>query len=375
MHGYVYVEPFELRKEFAIRLRAFPDWTAGVPLDGVLDKSHQARIQFEVAKILSESCPLEIDGAPLKLQLDSIRFVQVEPIAGVIPDERAAIPVREAQIAAGFGAPLRGYPNEVSVHWNLFPSDPATKVLLSFVARGGKSSVYPTKASPLLKWAVPKKKEVGELIPIPKVSLVQPSTAVHLPFFTMLFAVLAVLCGLAGRLLRGTPKLFAGSAAALFLVGAVAFWAVSGLSLRASDSRSQPLSTKDADALVHALLKNIYASFDYREESEIYDVLARSVSGNLLEKIYLDVRRGLELEQKGGPRVKINHVDLRSCQVERVKNGDGLRADAEWVAVGDITHWGHIHTRLNKYRAWLTIQPIDSTWKVIDIEIVEESRI
>lgn len=374
VHGYVYVEPFELRKEFAIRLRAFPEWTAGAPLEGTLDKARQAKILYEIAKTLNESCPLEVDGTPLKLGLDSIRFVRVEAEAGVLPDERTEIPVREAQIAARFASAMKGYPNEVAIHWNLFAADPSVRALLSFVSAAGRTAVYPTRANPTQKWLVAKKKDAGELLPVPALQLAKPAASVRVPFFTVVFGMLAVVCGLAGRVAHGNPKVFAGTASALFLILALAAWAVAGMPWRSSNPEIPLVAEKDADALVHALLRNIYASFDYRDESQIYDTLALSVQGNLLEKIYLEVRRGLELEGQGGPRVKINHIDLRSCQMEPAENG-GLRADAEWVAVGDITHWGHIHTRLNKYRAWLTLQPVDSTWKVTDIEIVEEGRI
>jgi hypothetical protein len=40
-----------------------------------------------------------------------------------------------------------------------------------------------------------------------------------------------------------------------------------------------------------------------------------------------------------------------------------------------VVHWGHSHTRLNKYHAWITIKPVDGTWKVTNLEIVEEGRI
>lgn len=373
VHGYVYVEAFELRKEFAVRLRSFPGWTAEVPLDGVLEKSHQARILFQVAKTLAESCPLEVDGTPLPLELDVIRFVRVEPEAGVVADEREQIPVQEAQVAAVFGSALRAYPNEISVHWNLFAPDPAP-VLLSFVSGAGKSSVFPTRENPTQKWAVPKEKDAGVLLPVPQVQLAPPASVLQIPFFTLLFAGLAVVSGIAGRLFRGTLKILAGSAAVFFLVFSLASWAVAGFPVRATDPAHEPLTPQTADTLVHALIRNIYSSFDYREESRIYDTLEQSVHGSLLEKIYIDVRRGLELEENGGPRVKINHIDLRNCQVEPVGGNGGLRADAEWVAVGDVTHWGHIHTRLNKYHAWLTIEPIESTWKVVDIEIIEEAR-
>lgn len=374
VHGYVYVEAFELRKEFAIRLSSFPDWTAGVPLDGLIDKARQATILLQTARTLAESCPLEVDGAPLALELDAVRFVRVEPEAGVVADEREEIPVQEAQVAVVFGAPLRAPPSELSIHWNLFPAGPGN-AHLSFVSGSTRASVYPTRENPTQKWAVPKEADAGALLPVPQVAIQPPAQAFRVPFFTLLAGGLALLCGIAGRFTSGHRKVFAGTAAALFLTAAVAAWAVAGFSLRSEDPAREAVPADTAAELVHALLRNIYTSFDYRDESRIYDTLAQSVQGKLLEQIYLDVRRGLELEEKGGPRVKINHIDLRTCQVEPVEDGQALRADAEWVAVGDVTHWGHLHTRLNKYRAWLTLVPVDSTWKVSSVEIVEEGRL
>ena len=38
-------------------------------------------------------------------------------------------------------------------------------------------------------------------------------------------------------------------------------------------------------------------------------------------------------------------------------------------------HWGHIHTRVNRYDAVITIEPVDGVWKITDIEVVEEKRV
>ena len=62
-------------------------------------------------------------------------------------------------------------------------------------------------------------------------------------------------------------------------------------------------SKKDAEAILTPLLRNVYRAFDHRSESEIYDVLARSVDGELLRKLYLETIQALTLEGREGTRV------------------------------------------------------------------------
>ena len=56
-----------------------------------------------------------------------------------------------------------------------------------------------------------------------------------------------------------------------------------------------------AAILVEGLLRDVYRAFDHRDEERIYDTLARSVTGELLERTYLEVRQGLVLANQGEP--------------------------------------------------------------------------
>ena len=38
-------------------------------------------------------------------------------------------------------------------------------------------------------------------------------------------------------------------------------------------------------------------------------------------------------------------------------------------------HWGHIHQRRNQYDAELTIEPLDGTWKITGLELLDEVRL
>jgi len=134
------------------------------------------------------------------------------------------------------------------------------------------------------------------------------------------------------------------------------------------------LSNDAADEVVTGLLHNVYRAFDFRDEEKIYDVLERSVDGDLLAQIYLETRRGLELANQGGARAKVKEIEVIDLDTEQADQG-GFTARATWNVAGSVGHWGHIHQRQNQYQAILRIQPIDGEWKMTGLEILEERRL
>lgn len=106
------------------------------------------------------------------------------------------------------------------------------------------------------------------------------------------------------------------------------------------------LSDATANNVVADLLHNVYRAFDYRAEEDIYDVLDKSNSGDLLTDIYLQTRRGLELENQGGAR-KVKQIDLVEMTARPATDG-GFLAHVTWVVGGSVGHWGHLHERRNK---------------------------
>ena len=43
--------------------------------------------------------------------------------------------------------------------------------------------------------------------------------------------------------------------------------------------------------------------------------------------------------------------------------------------MGKVGHWGHVHSRQNRYDAIVTIKPVAGAWKVVDLELLEEKRL
>ncbi len=136
------------------------------------------------------------------------------------------------------------------------------------------------------------------------------------------------------------------------------------------------LDDPQATALLETLLKNVYRAFDFREEEDVYDKLAISVMGDLLADVYLENRRSFVVQAAGGAQAKVQEVNVRNASAERLDDSPlryALRG--QWTAMGTVGHWGHVHTRQNLYDAIVTIEAVDGTWKITELEVIEENRI
>jgi len=128
--------------------------------------------------------------------------------------------------------------------------------------------------------------------------------------------------------------------------------------------------------IVERILENIYRSFDYHEEERIYDNLAQSVKGDLLEEIYLEVCRDLDLRSEENMRVTMDVVDLRRFLLEgSTRSGASFESEVEWVVIGSVTHWGHTHQRRNLHRARIKIEAGDGIWKIAQIITRKKERL
>jgi hypothetical protein len=140
-------------------------------------------------------------------------------------------------------------------------------------------------------------------------------------------------------------------------------------------SKVRTPSGQDAAPTIHALLYNVYRSLDFRNEEVVFDRLAQSLSGDVLERVYLEMRKGLRLENQGGARVRVREVELLEVVPAQAEKSGTLRYRTKWNATGSVGHWGHIHMRTNQYDAWITLAHIRGQWKIADIEILEEHRV
>ena len=140
-------------------------------------------------------------------------------------------------------------------------------------------------------------------------------------------------------------------------------------------SRVRAPSGEEAAPTIHALLYNIYRALDFRDEEIVFDRLAQSLSGDVLERVYLEMRKGLRLKNQGGARVRVREVDLLEVVPTEADAPRTLCYRTRWNATGSVGHWGHTHMRTNQYDAEVTLAPIKGQWKIADIEILQEERV
>jgi hypothetical protein len=129
----------------------------------------------------------------------------------------------------------------------------------------------------------------------------------------------------------------------------------------------------EAKALITQLLKNTYRAFDFRTEEAIYDKLAICNDRALLQKIYLQTRKSMAIENQGGIEARVNEVFV--TKVEEAPASGEMAFQCNWIVRGEVGHWGHIHRRTNQYDAIIRLVPIGGVWKMHDLEIIQEVRL
>jgi hypothetical protein len=135
----------------------------------------------------------------------------------------------------------------------------------------------------------------------------------------------------------------------------------------------------EAGEIFAALHRNVYRAFDYETEDAIYDALAQSVSGELLDEVYNDVYQGLILREEGGAICKIEQIEILDSSMVSMPDHDSenpqFKMSCSWRVLGLVEHWGHAHRRINEYRAVYTLTFSGDKWKISDVEMNDQKRI
>lgn len=138
-------------------------------------------------------------------------------------------------------------------------------------------------------------------------------------------------------------------------------------------------SDEQAAAIFEPLHDNLYKAFDYGSEGEIYDALERSVSGPLLESLYIQVYNSLVQAEQGGMLGIVTGVEPLGLSVRSISTDDQGRARIEarhrWSVEGTVYHWGHSHTRVHEYEADYTIAALGQGWRIVGQQMLEQRRV
>jgi hypothetical protein len=366
MSGFIYVEPFEVRKEIIARPKDLQRWIdLGLEGKTTIPVDMQAGIKEKVAAFLAEHQPLTINGEASTGILDSINFLKRTLTSSRVIDPPEPLQLDAAIIGAIFVYPQQGLPQTVTMDWDLW-DDRIQRVPVSAVDQAGPLPSFLDPSWRLLEWEnfltnpiVPTLMAIDS--PTPQW---QALLAKSLPLLAVL--VLLSLWWLSQAIKSKQSKGLATVVSILVLALCLAAIVL---------GKSSKPDPEQARAIVSNLLHNIYRAFDYRDESDIYDTLSRSVNGELLTDIFLETKRSLVLANQGGARAKVKNVLLDGIELKANDTDNSFTVIADWTVNGSVGHWGHIHQRSNRYQALFSIAVDEQQWKLQTMTVLQEERL
>ena len=377
---------FELREDrvrvLATPNLAFVDFVSELPREreDYLAPEEEGGAQLVVEELIEEHLKVRVDG--LDRRFETVEFL-VEP-----GDPNIALYPRfgaraSTKLRLELEAPLDEVPTRLSLTWSAFPPDlklfkpeNAPPMAISAQLNDGLFD-YPlqfTVEEPEYVW-VGLLRDPGEaLLPVPDPA---PARPVRVPLLSMALALLAL------------------AQLSLFLVNRqrpvrrlliTAVLVVSSLQVSESllietpfTTAPEPPTEADARAIFEPLHRNVYTAFAFDSESDIYDALAGSVGGELLDSMYVQVFRSLKLPDEGHGLARVQEVRHRNTTLESSGVLPGTQRPsftvrAQWEVDGSITHFGHSHERTNEYDARFTVAMgagEAGAWRLVGHELLE----
>ncbi len=325
-----------------------------------------------------------IDGVRVLPVLEKLKFIPY--IVPGMSDSPLNYPP-DVEITLAY--PTKGRPRQVTMVWELFPQDPtraafglpsAVEVMAEIDAYDQNKVIFFTADEPEYTWHYSSKPARKRVRPV--IATFEPRT---IPVPLVSLAVL--LAGGLGLLtMRFAPAMrkSRGPAIGLLVVALLAAGFTRGYYVKRVpvpwERQVEIPDNQRAIELFQTLQRNVYRAFDYKSESDIYDVLAQSVDGDLLDQLYNEVYQSLILRDQGGAVARVESVRFLETSVVSTGVEPGTRIAAfkvrsRWRVRGVVRHWGHAHRRTNEYSALFTVAQRGNAWKITGVENIEQRRI
>jgi hypothetical protein len=374
--SFLYVEPYEVRHEILTRVKDLAEWMdLGLRGERFIEVDELEPLKQRIGEFLLTKNPVTVDGAALKPILDRTDYVTVGLTGIRILEVPERLEIASAIVGVIVTYITDGMPQQVSVDWELF-TDQIQRVPATAIDPAGPLMTYVVPEGSVHTWTNFLKNY--ELPTVQKINVAGSLGELRLPIASTICLVGFV--GAAGwtwvrARSRRSTRVPLVTGIFLLAVGAAAY-PFAQVTIGRPALMAGELEDERAVALLQTLLKNVYRAFDFREEEDVYDKLALSVSGDLLTDIYLQNRRSMAIQQAGGAQAKIKEVVVEAARAEAVDGEELTYAlHGTWTALGSVGHWGHVHQRKNRYQAVVTVAAQGDAWKIVDLELMDERRI
>lgn len=383
--AYLYLDPYVARFECLIRMTDMFSILGENPVD-VLSQEMQKKLMERARVKAAGWLSLKIDDNAAQMNPPaSVAVVKGSPgrTDALGPDE--AVTLTDAMLGLVWEFNLSVVPQQIETRWNGFVV-PIISLPVSVIMAGAPSEDFNlTAQSAASVWI--NRGRVNLRSPLAQVP---PVLGGEHDFFIIPVATFAwIFVGLIfmGRKRRRSRRMSGRKLMrwAGLVLGAVVLWPMYSVKVANPWAPQVTVSPDQATKILTSLLRNIYRAFDQRTESGVYDALARSIQGDMLEKVYLQTANSLLIDEKSSTRLHVTELEARVDALKQIKKPNGFIADAQWTVLGTVGHWGHQHTRVNRYTAKVTVKPdipsADSSkkqpasWKITALEILEEKRL
>lgn len=342
------------------------------------------RLADMLTRLVRETCPLTVDGIVVQPIIDELELVLASPLG--YPLAATELPPDTRVV---FRYPLKGRPQQVRMVWGIYPRDisrarfglaPPTEVVAELDAYTENRLIVFIEEEPEYIWHAPDKPVVERVNPV--VVQYEPRR-LHLPLLSLVIVAAGLVAVVVLRLALAPPGRgrVTWLTAAVAVVAAAATYDVLAVSVTVPWGRQVSLpDDAAARAIFTRLHRNVYRAFDYKQESDIYDVLTRSVAGELLDQVYSEVYQSLILRDQGGAIARVKNVDIRDVKITESgilpeEQTAAFKVRSRWRVEGAVYHWGHVHRRTNEYVATYTIAQRGGEWKITGVTDTEQRRI
>lgn len=378
VYNYLYITEREIRHEILIPLLTLDTW---VPMKRenpeVMTAEEQEAVVESVFGFIDQQSRVEVDGRRVEPVLERLDFFGPEYRDFARESPPGNVSAFNARAGIVISYPVESVPGRVRFEWDHYDERMSflQPTIYEFEKEGRK--IFMDGLTRSFDWESEDRPE-----PVHSVALAspEPPLLLHIPVLTLIAGGGAALFGFGFLRSRSSG----GKVVCLVLMATLGTGAfLNPPYVRAAilhPFKAQPeLSEAEAAQVFQALLQNVYLAFQYREEKRIYDLLEQSVAGQLLEDLYLQVRRTLQMTDQGGAVSRVSELEFLHGAFQPVRGSQrgsqAIEYRSSWVVTGTVEHWGHIHTRQNRYDAIFTIEGFADGWRITDFEPRGEEQI
>ena len=366
LYSYIYLNDREVRHEILVPLLTFEEW---LPIKRAnpefLEVAEQDAMRGQIAEWFRNRNPVEIDGIPVKPVLQRLQFFGLDIQDFAQNAEPRRISAYQARLGIILSYPAKAPPNRVNLTWEVFQESAPFLRSIVYDRNANPTEEFFVKDQPDFEWI-----REGETPAVASFQTDWTPIQSKRKISNVSYGLIGI--AFAGgaftwMLYRNHPQCIPRS------LGVAGIWLIGAFMFKDHVPVANRPLAPDFTKHTITLLQNIYRAYDYGDQSDVYDALAHSVNGPLLDELFLKIQSGLRMQEQGGAIANVQEVRIVSIK-PALDNPESL--DCKWNVTGTVEHWGHIHTRENQYSARIKLDVSEKgRGRISKFEVTNEKRV